>query len=717
VRFEPGTGAVERGAARRAGRADFERSLRVPRSQLVTVDGDVQSAVRRLRRQPDIAYAQPNYRYRALAVDPPNDPFFSQLWGLQPSAVPNPGVSALEAWETTRGAGQVIAVVDTGVALDQPDLLDRLWTNPGETENGFDGDGNGKVDDVHGYDFVDDDGDPDDYHFHGTHVAGTVAAERANGLGIAGVASEAQIMAVRVLDGDGSGSTADIADGTAYAALEGADVINLSLGGPPGVEDPLMSAAVTVAANLGAVVVAAAGNEANDNDVNATTPCTLPQANLLCVAAVNQSGALAGFSNFGVTTVDVGAPGTNIVSAKTAYESVYDENFASGIGAWTTTTINGGLPWDSVAGPNSDGNHSAADSPSGDYANATLATEWGESRLVKTAGLDLSAERGCRMHFDVRYEIEDGFDFLEVGAVTNPGLLNSLVGLDYTGSTNGAFVAEEVSISSHDGESAVFPWFTMLSDESITDDGAYVDDLDVLCRSDDTPAGSYTAFNGTSMAAPHVAGVAALVRAAALAAGRDASPAAVVQAIKAGGAPLSSLVGRTVSGCTVDAATAIAVALGASPSGSCPPPPPPPAAAPGPLPAPLSSPREPTPRLLSRPNLRSSPTRVRVRRGRLAYRLRATPGLRGRAVFRTRVKALVPTRRGLVRRHVTFAQPRFTVRSTGKVVLRIKLSKTKLRILRRNKRLFLKVAVTVRDDEGRRATATKRLRLLAPRRR
>lgn len=719
VRFKPGTTAGERGAARRAARAGFERSLRIPRAQLVEVEGDVQSAVRRLERQPDVAYAQPNYRYQTSAVAPPNDPLFGQLWGLQDPTAPNPGVDALKAWETTRGAGQVIAVVDTGVALDQPDLLDNLWSNPGETENGLDGDGNGKVDDIHGYDFVDGDGDPDDYNFHGTHVAGTAAAEHDNGLGMAGVAPEAQIMAVRVLDGDGSGFTAEVADGTAYAALEGADVINLSLGGPAGDEDILMSAAVTLAGQLDAVVVAAAGNETNDNDANATTPCALPQVNLICVAAVNQSGGLAGFSNFGATTVDVGAPGTNIASAETAYASVYAESFASGTGAWTKTTFNGGLLWGSVASPNSDGNHSAADSPSGDYANAILAADWGESRLVKTAGLDLSAKRGCRMHFDVRYDIEEDFDFLEVGAVTQPALLESLVALNYTGSTNGAFVAEEVSISPHDGESAVFPWFTMLSDESVTDDGAYVDDLDVLCRGGETAAGTYVAFNGTSMATPHVAGVVALVRAAALDAGRDAGTQAVVAALKDGGAPLASLSGKTVTGCTVDAAGAIDVALGSPPSGGCASASKPPAQPPSTPPAtPTVAPPPPPPSRLAKPDLRGAKKVIRVsKKGILRYAFNATPGVKGKGRFRTRVKALVPTRRGLVRRHITLARPGFRVGPTGKVVLEVRLSKKKLRILRRNKRLFLKVTVTVRDDAGGRATAAKRLRLLAPRRR
>ena len=197
------------------------------------------AAVRKLERQPGVAYAQPNYRYQALAVLPPNDRFFGDLWGLSDPALPDPGISALEAWDDNRGAGQIIAVADTGIDLTHPDLVGNLWSNLAE-DGGLpliDDDLNGEVDDVHGYDFVDADGVPDDYDFHGTHVAGTAAAVAGNSQGIAGVAPEAQIMAVRVLDGDGSGSSDEIADGIVYAADNGADVINLSLGGAVGIDE------------------------------------------------------------------------------------------------------------------------------------------------------------------------------------------------------------------------------------------------------------------------------------------------------------------------------------------------------------------------------------------------------------------------------------------------------------------------------------------------
>jgi subtilisin family serine protease len=702
VRFKAGTTPSERLAVRRVADAGLERSLQVSQAQLLEVEGGVKAAVEQLELQPDVAFAQPNYRYEALAAPAPNDPLFGSLWGLQDPAAPNPGVDALEAWDTTRGAGQVIAVVDTGVALDHPDLDDNAWDNPGETPGGGDDDLNGHGDDVHGYDFVDDDPDPDDYNFHGTHVAGTAAAEYDNSRGIAGVAPEAEIMAVRVLDGDGSGTSADIGDGIAYAALEGADVINLSLGGL-GASDSLMASGIAVADSQDAVVVAAAGNDALNNDTDPSVPCVLPNPNLICVAAVNQSGGLASFSSYGPTTVDVGGPGTNILSAQASYASIFDDSFSAGIGNWTTSTLNGALAWGAAATPNSDGNGSATDSPGGLYANSSTALAYAESRLVKTSALNLTSERGCRIHFDVRYDLESDFDYLEAGAID--GSLN-FDGTYFTGSTGGSFFGEEVSISDLDGQPAVKPWFTVLSDDSVRADGAYLDDLHVLCRDTESPgdSGAYVAFNGTSMATPHVAGVAALVRAAA----PGATDTDAIDAIKQGGAPLASLAGKTATGCTADADGAIAIALGAPDPGTCsvssPPQSKPPAAQPTPQASPPTAP--------AKPNLSSSPSTVRVtRKGVLVYRFRATPGLTGTASFKTRVRAVVSRRA-----HLTIGRKPFAVGPTGRVTVRVKLSKRNLRHLRHNKRLLLNATVTVRNAAGLSAKAVKRLTLRPPRR-
>lgn len=568
VRFEPGTTSADRREARREADVDFDSTLGVPRAQVVEVDGSVEAAIRRLERQPGVAYAQPNYRYEALVAPAPNDTFFGSLWSLSDPALPDPGVSALAAWDSTRGSGEVIAVVDTGVDLTHPDLAGNLWTNPAPT-----------MGDVHGYDFVDDDGSPDDYDFHGTHVAGTAAAIAGNDLGISGVAPEAEVMAVRVLDGDGSGSTADVADGIVYAANHGADVINLSLGSP-GSSDPVMSNAIDVAAARDAVVVVAAGNSRTDNDVEPTTPCVLPQANLICVAALRQAGGLASFSNFGANSVDLAAPGTNILSTKTDYDEHFNDGFESGLGpVWGTQAFEGGIPWE-LSSSAASGSQSATDSLTGRYGQAPDSSRTAESQLFTNDVVDLTGERGCRVHFKTKYEIEpppEGgyFDALFAGAVADD------IGVDadgrlFAGTSSGypsTFIAEDASISNLDGRADVHPIFAMLSDESLEFDGAYVDDARVLCRDgtyvnaiatsanyDQPNSGNYVAFQGTSMATPHVAGVAALVRAAA----PGATATEVVDAILAGVSPIPNPdpLRPTVTGGIADACQAIAVATG-----------------------------------------------------------------------------------------------------------------------------------------------------------
>lgn len=582
VRFEPGATAAERRDARHAADVRFEDALGLPRAELVEVEGSVAAAVRRLERQPGVAYAQPNFRYEAVAVEPPNDTFFDKLWGLSGPELPDPGVGVLEAWEdgaweSKKGDGEVIAVLDTGVDLTHPDLEGNLWTNL---------DPDPISEDVHGFDFVDDDGDPDDLQFHGTHVAGTAAAIAGNEEGIAGVAPAAEIMAVRVLDGDGEGKTSEIAEGIDYATEHGADVINMSLsGGAP--EDKAMFDAVTLAAAKDVVVVAAAGNEGSNNDALSTTPCTLPQANLICVAALNRNGGLASFSNYGAKSVDIAAPGGGdvlgggILSAKTDYAELFEDDFESGATEWTTSVTNGGVEWE-LSEPGAKSAQAFADSPDGDYGKSIDLAKPAISTLFVDDPIDLSGQRGCRLHFQTKYETEEDFDFFRAGAFDEPSSNQFLdfdgVSPSYEGNT---FEREEVSISDLDDAPDARPYFAILSDGQVQLDGAYVDDVRLICRDesyldeitpvseyDQPAAGSYVRFQGTSMAAPHVAGVAALVRAAA----PGATATQVVDAILTGASAIpQDDPGRpTATHGIADACQAIAVATGGDFKAECP---------------------------------------------------------------------------------------------------------------------------------------------------
>jgi thermitase len=682
VRYEAGTDASARRALRSAAGVDFESSLRVPRVQVVSFKGSVSAAVERLEDEPGVAYAQPNYVYHALAAAP-NDIHFGHLWGLGAT----PGVGALPAWDRSRGAGQVIAVADTGVDLTHPDLAGNLWTGPGG---------------IHGHDFVDNDSDPDDFNLHGTHVAGTAAAIADNSQGVAGVAPQAQIMAVRVLGGDGTGSTSTIANGIAFAANNGAGVINLSLGGPSGPGDSTMQNAIGLAEGRGAVVVAAAGNDDNNNDVNPATPCTLPNANLICVAAVTKTGARASFSNFGASSVDLGAPGGDgsgdpdgdILSSKPAWASLFSEDFQSGIDGWTPSHALGTVDW-GLAGSGIGGN-SATDSPGGDYADNT------QSQLQHTA-VNLAGRRGCRLDYLLRLaNIEDELDFSGefvdfVGVGVRSG--GNGIGDNFAGDTGGFFERVEMSISGFDGRGDVQPTFIFKSDGSVTGDGGYVDNFDVLCRSASYPAagspgdiaadnaaagGAYTAIAGTSMAAPHVSGIAALVRAV----DPGAPPSQVVQALRNGAKPVSGMAGVTVSGGAADAVGAIDAAL-ALPNPQPPPPPPPP---PGPVP-----PAKP----------RVSNVRFNARRGVVSMLVRGGPDVTGVVTLKANITA---ARVRVVGRRA------FAIGRTRRATVRVKLKRPAMRQLRRKRRLRLSTRVALRNALGLRSATSGRITLRMRRR-
>lgn len=221
-------------------------------------------------------------------------------------------VNAPEVWaQGYTGQSIVVAVVDTGVDYNHLDLDANIWSNSLESNGiiGFDDDGNGYIDDIRGWDFVDNDNDPMDLNNHGTHVSGTIAAEN-NDLGVIGVAYNARIMPVRVLDAGGFGSSSDVAAGVIYAANNGADVINLSLGGGYSSD---MAAAVQYAAEQGVVVVMAAGNS---SDSQPGFPASLANQWGIAVGALNINKMMAGFSNkAGTTPLDyVVAPGVNVLS-------------------------------------------------------------------------------------------------------------------------------------------------------------------------------------------------------------------------------------------------------------------------------------------------------------------------------------------------------------------------------------------------------------------
>ena len=272
----------------------------------------------------------------------PNDPYYADQWYLDQ-------IDASSAWNIETGSSDVVvAVLDTGVDLDHPDLAQNIWTNVGEIAgNNKDDDDNGFVDDVHGWDFVQDDNDPlptlrdnssIDVLSHGTVIAGLIAAQSDNDEGVAGLAWNARIMPVRMLSINGSGNDLDAAHAIDYAVENGADVINLSFAGYN--TSTTLTRAVERAYNSGVVVVAAMGNDDQDVDNNQVYPaCSKGEANdwVIGVTSSDQDDVGSSFTNYGSSCSDVSAPGEDIFGLM--YENLpegYTEIYAGG---WSGTSV------------------------------------------------------------------------------------------------------------------------------------------------------------------------------------------------------------------------------------------------------------------------------------------------------------------------------------------------------------------------------------------
>ncbi|MEA2650485.1 MAG: hypothetical protein QOI85_206, partial [Chloroflexota bacterium] len=338
VRFRAGTSIATRDQARREAGLTHVADVALPNSELVEPSaGGLRQAMVRLDADAAVELVEPEYR-RALQGGPTTDTFFGQQWSLDNTGqvietfagAPDVDMNVPEAWEITTGdTDLVVAVLDDGVDFTHPDLAGRQWINPGEiAANGVDDDANGYIDDVNGWDFCNDDNTiHEGSETHGTHVSGSIAAN-ANGFGVVGVAPSVRIMAVKIFDnGTACGTDQQAIDAIAYAADNGALIINASWGS--------LGASQSLGAAIEAVpdvlVVAAAGNGGtdglgDDNDEIPFYPASYDLPNVLSVAAVHNEGQLSTFSNFGATSVDLSAPGEDVLS------SVVGGSFAYGDG-------------------------------------------------------------------------------------------------------------------------------------------------------------------------------------------------------------------------------------------------------------------------------------------------------------------------------------------------------------------------------------------------
>jgi subtilisin family serine protease len=495
---------------------------------------------------PNVDAVQPNYIYHAAAV--PNDTQYAQLWAFKNTGQtittgtysPTTGTMGDDmniepAWShITDCSGVVVAVVDSGVNYNQEDLAANMWNGGTSFPN-------------HGWNYVDNNNNPMDLDGHGTHVAGIIGAAGNNGKGTTGVCWTASIMAVRVLDATGSGSDATIIQGVDFAIAHGAKVINMSLGGG-GALDQAFSDAITAAQNSDVVVVVAAGNgDANgisvNNDAVPIYPCNFTQSNLICVAALDQNYALASFSNFGATSVDVGAPGTNILSSFAGTAATMPDSL-------TTWTISGG--WTHVV----NNGHDFLVDPT----PFTVAKYVANLNDTATRGFDTSAVNGVVLNFRVAINLANSGDSFVVGA--DPNGVNPFGGGPLTGSLPGPFHATPTAgsvmplpldISPCAGHVNCLIGFKLTTGPMTPGDfgiGITRFSIDTLTLTTNT----YQVATGTSMATPEVAGLAVMLRAY----NPQYTYADTVGAIKNGGRSVAALAGKTTTGKAVDVMSSLA---------------------------------------------------------------------------------------------------------------------------------------------------------------
>jgi subtilisin family serine protease len=512
VRFRSSTTAARKADVARSANGRIGRPVAGVRGLAhVQLDAGttVDDAVAALERQPDVVYAEPDYVVSTTAV--PNDSRYAEQWGLNNTGQTVEGVAgtadadidAPEAWDVTTGSASVtVAVLDSGLDYFMPDLAPNVWKNPGEIEfNNLDDDGNGFIDDVHGWDFAKDDNRPDDdIAGHGTHVAGTIGARGNNdaaGPGatdVVGVNWQVSLMPVRVLGDEGSGLVSDIVAGIGYAAQNGARIVNMSFGSTT--FSQAEQDAIAAAPNV--LFVAAAGNEGYDVS-QGSYPCTYPLANIVCVAATDNKDQRAPFSNYGAG-VDIAAPGVGILSTY-PFEIILEDGIEESpiTPRWTT----GGTPnsWGRTTEAAAEGVASLTDSP-GSFYTAN------NNNWARRGPIDVSQVHGCRLSYLALIDAYPG-DYLHA-EFSNNGTSYSTQ-RSWQGDAFSAYaVADDVYVGGL--TSTLYLRFRMTSNATQHGDGVYVDDVALRCW---PAAGNeyrrYASFSGTSMAAPHVSGVAALV--------------------------------------------------------------------------------------------------------------------------------------------------------------------------------------------------------------
>lgn len=524
-------------------------------------DVTVEQKIDQLERNANIEYAQPNFQYTETAIAT-NDTHKEKLWSFDNtgqtvntiSGIPDADVDMPEAWAVNEGTNAtnsiIVAVIDSGVAYNHPDLLSNMW------------DGTSCVSDTnaplgncnHGYDFGDNDKIPlPTYSSHGTHIAGIIASVKNNSKGIIGVAPNAKIMALK-----SSLTTSDNLKAINFAKYNGAKVINASWAGSS--FDQALKDAID---SFPGIFVTASGNDFLNNEITHKYPSDYDSANIISVTATDQNDALATFSNYGVTSVDVGAPGTNIYSAianttllNQTFEGVVPPAVPSGwIVSGTSTnvwgTYNIGGAWGKVL-------YSDLTIP---YANIASSSIMSPTYDVSGSSASLDFWTRCDTEYSdsewrdyMVLEVSgDGSNFTQIERWDEASLdmLNEESPATSTNSATYHFSGIAIPSSYRTANFKFrFRWVTNASDNNY--DGCLVDDVKILMFTNGADE-KYGFMDGTSLATPHVTGLVALIE--------GYNPTLTTTEVKniilTSGDSLGSLSGKTVSGKRINAEKAL----------------------------------------------------------------------------------------------------------------------------------------------------------------
>ncbi|MBD3789057.1 MAG: S8 family serine peptidase [Campylobacterales bacterium] len=466
------------------------------------------------------------------ACEVPNDPKFNELWGLQNNHDPITDINVTSAWDRTTGSEDVvIGIIDTGVDYTHSDLSGNIWINPDETpNNGVDDDGNGYIDDVHGIDTVNGDSNPMDDNGHGTHTAGTIGAVGDNETGIAGVNWNVKIVPCKFLDASGLGYTSDAIECVNYfnkLKQNGTNIVATNNSwGSEGESDPSLQEAIQTADSENILFIAAAGNGGDDykgdnNDITQFYPANYDIANIVSVAASDTNGNLASFSNYGATTVDLAAPGVDIVSTipTTATPNnapvYFSDNFENGTNNWVFYTYDSTDSnktdittehWTLDNSMSASSTHSLSDSLDGNYTNNRV-----QLALLRNT-IDLSnavstANQGVCVNMKIKGEIEEDYDYLALYLSKNDSQTWDHI-TKISGQISPDWKIVSLIIPSDYFVSNLQIAIARTNDSSVAYEGYNMDDVNISSCS---IANNYAYGDGTSMATPHVTGALGLL--------------------------------------------------------------------------------------------------------------------------------------------------------------------------------------------------------------